>query len=516
MTTKTFRAPNMLQVLEQVRHELGDDAIVVSMRKVPGGPSWQIWRNPAVEVIAMNNPNSLRTHVASAYKNPPQTPVAVNSDIEVYRESKNDPSVSETVQALSHLKKKTVKNLRPFNPPHITSNEGKTSIDNLVQQTLELEKQALNILYQTKPLQDNNQSVKKDLKRLELEKKPTKIKPVIEKTKNKTSVNDYVDYSPSVETEPEVLPPLLLQSYLQAQPIPQVSNQPQRDIQSQQKNQITINLPKSKKSEIELWSLSSQLYKAHKQLLDQGVDEELILKTINFCLDVLPTTALEDDLRVRYMLQRQLEAEIRILGKQEVFIPKSIFFIGSSGAGKTNTCAKLAAYSIHKCGKNIAWICADTVRTGGIAQARTFTELLNVPLQIAYTPKEMEEGINTEANADCIFIDTADCNPRNENSVVELGNFITQISVRSVYIIIPATTKEVDLKQTIAAFKPFRIKGLIITKMDETLTFGSVFNIAWRSQIPLAFFCTGTHVLNDLRPASAQLLVDALFGEGLV
>ena len=52
MQTKTYRAPNMLAALQEIQRELGPNAIVLSMREVSGGPSWQVWNKPGVEVVA--------------------------------------------------------------------------------------------------------------------------------------------------------------------------------------------------------------------------------------------------------------------------------------------------------------------------------------------------------------------------------------------------------------------------------------------------------------------------------
>ena len=52
MLTKTFRAPNMLEALQEIQKELGPDAIVLSMREIPAGPLWQVWNKPGVEVVA--------------------------------------------------------------------------------------------------------------------------------------------------------------------------------------------------------------------------------------------------------------------------------------------------------------------------------------------------------------------------------------------------------------------------------------------------------------------------------
>jgi len=87
---------------------------------------------------------------------------------------------------------------------------------------------------------------------------------------------------------------------------------------------------------------------------------------------------------------------------------------------------------------------------------------------------------------------------------------------RNTWIVAPVTSREVDLRNALAAFAPFRANGLVLTKMDETNSFGAGFNLAFNSQIPLTFFTNGTRVINDLVPARAELLCRALFNERFV
>ena len=52
MVKKTFKADSALQTLQLVQAELGASAIVVSMREIPAGPSWNPWKKSSVEIVA--------------------------------------------------------------------------------------------------------------------------------------------------------------------------------------------------------------------------------------------------------------------------------------------------------------------------------------------------------------------------------------------------------------------------------------------------------------------------------
>jgi flagellar biosynthesis protein FlhF len=80
-------------------------------------------------------------------------------------------------------------------------------------------------------------------------------------------------------------------------------------------------------------------------------------------------------------------------------------------------------------------------------------------------------------------------------------------------LIVPATTKESDLFQLSASLGIFSMNGVIITKLDETHSFGSVYNFARRNQIPLGYFTTGRDAANHFEVADPTRLVSALFGK---
>ena len=191
-----------------------------------------------------------------------------------------------------------------------------------------------------------------------------------------------------------------------------------------------------------------------------------------------------------------------------------ICLVGASGSGKTTTISKLAVHFSKALGKRVVWICADTVRAGAIAETRAYADAVGVPLRLVYTPQDLKETIKAEQNADVVLVDTPGYNPCDEAQMMELGSMLTQVPERSTYLVTPATTKEADLLQAVASLGLFKIRGLIVTKLDETYSFGNIYNFVFQSQLPMALFSTGKQVLGDLRHAEASKLVAALFGKG--
>ncbi len=276
-------------------------------------------------------------------------------------------------------------------------------------------------------------------------------------------------------------------------------------------------LTKSKPVEIQTESPKNpQLHKnlslVAEQLALQGLNKKLVDKIISTNFDSLSPAALDDRPRLERFIKHQLEVCLTPVRKSLAFVPSRVMVLtGMSGSGKTSTCAKLASFYTITLGKKVVWIEADTVRTSAIAEARTYTETLGIPLFLAYTPQELTELIASQSDADLILVDTTSVNPRIEDSLIELGSLLTTTPTGSTYLVVSATTKEDDLLQVEKTLGQFGLKGAILTKTDETGTFGAAFDLLWLSKLPLFFTTSGISIFGNLRPGNPDQLVNALF-----
>jgi flagellar biosynthesis protein FlhF len=257
--------------------------------------------------------------------------------------------------------------------------------------------------------------------------------------------------------------------------------------------------------------IPSTLMAIKQSLLDQGVNAQLINKIIDANLDALSPSILEDYSRLDRFIKHQLTASLPPTRKSLALVPSKVMALtGLSGCGKTSCCAKLASFYMITMGKKVVWIEADTVRTSAIAEARTYAETLGIPLFLAYTPQELAELLESQKDADLILVDTAGCNPRNEDNVVELGSFLSVVPSGCTYLIASATTKEQDLSQTEKTLHQFGLKGVILTKTDETGSFGASYNLLWQSKLPLYFVSSGHQIFGNLKPGNPEQLAAAV------
>jgi flagellar biosynthesis protein FlhF len=255
-------------------------------------------------------------------------------------------------------------------------------------------------------------------------------------------------------------------------------------------------------------SLRSLLDKLASQEMDAAYLKQLKELALRSC----SPSMMENENKVKEFLARCISANLPVKKWNNTDVPARVMvFVGMSGCGKTDVLAKIAIFYSTLLSKKVVWVCADTTRTGGIAEAKVYASAAGIPLEFAYTPEETKEAIEKHADADLILVDTPGFNPTDEANEVELGSFLSEIPGAQPYLVTAATAKESDTLFVFDSLKYFGLKGNVVTKLDETRTFGSVVNFTRKSGLPLVFFSSSRKANIGLKVADSDLLVQTLF-----
>lgn len=475
MTTQTFRAPSTQEALEQIQNELGPEAIVVSVRQVPAGPAWQVWKQPEVEVVALQAP--LPTGGAK-------------------RETRRPPA--EPANATPASNRSDIENL--LNSLALQLNQQQITKSNQAARQSQPEKSSAAPLETQTKASAGAAALARALIAARDSGQDDAARRVIDQLQAAQTGKQHAE---TAAVRPPVFPHVRRGEACVA-PTNDARAAHFDDAHAAHTNDAHAALPCPPSAEA---ALPPALSQARRGLHEQGLDSSLLDKTLASCKALNPAT-LNDAGRVRLHFQRQLAAYIRTA--QNELTAKVLFLIGSSGSGKTTACAKLAAYHASQ-GKEVVWVSADTVRAGAIGLARAYTDALGIPLRLAYTPEELAAIVNAENGADLILVDTPACNPRSQESLVELGGLLNAVPRRAAWLVAPANTSEASLLQTHTAFSLFGVQGLVFTRIDEAASYGSVFNLAWRSQLPIAYISNGSRAAADFFPAQAEYVTGLLF-----
>ncbi|SEN58169.1 flagellar biosynthesis protein FlhF [Amphibacillus marinus] len=194
----------------------------------------------------------------------------------------------------------------------------------------------------------------------------------------------------------------------------------------------------------------------------------------------------------------------------KTFATRFIHLVGPTGVGKTTTIAKLAAKSLLKDGKKVALITTDTYRIAAIEQLRTYAKILDIPLEIAYNIEDYQKARLKFQAYDTVFVDTAGRNFQDEKYINELGNVVDLDHDIETYLVMALTAKAADLDSIYKKFATVPIKGLILTKQDETASMGSVLNLTYANPISIAFITNGQDVPDDIVDPTPAYLTELL------
>ncbi|MGQ9007397.1 flagellar biosynthesis protein FlhF [Bacillus stercoris] len=249
--------------------------------------------------------------------------------------------------------------------------------------------------------------------------------------------------------------------------------------------------------------LPEPLRKAEKLLQETGIKESTKTSTLKKLLRFSVEAGGLNEENVVGKLQEILCDTLPSADKwQEPIHSKYIVLFGSTGAGKTTTLAKLAAISMLEKQKKIAFITTDTYRIAAVEQLKTYAELLQAPVEVCYTKEEFEQAKELFSEYDHVFVDTAGRNFKNQQYIDELKETIPFESSIQSFLVLSATAKYEDMKHIVKRFSSVPVNQFIFTKIDETTSLGSVFNILAESKIGVGFMTNGQNVPEDIQTVS--------------
>lgn len=200
--------------------------------------------------------------------------------------------------------------------------------------------------------------------------------------------------------------------------------------------------------------------------------------------------------------------------QSEIIEKKFVMLVGSTGVGKTTTLAKLAGRAVIEEGKKAAFLTADTFRIAAIDQLRTYADILNVPIKVAYSAEDFRRQLAGFATCDRVFIDTAGRNFQDRKYVDELRQAIYPDEQIAVYLVLAATAKYEDMERMMKQFSDMPIERFIITKVDETQTIGAIISVLLNHpDIGVAYATNGQNVPDDLFAPDPRRLIERLLGD---
>jgi flagellar biosynthesis protein FlhF len=251
-----------------------------------------------------------------------------------------------------------------------------------------------------------------------------------------------------------------------------------------------------------------------QRLLDEGLRPEYVAEVEAEVFRGLGLEELQEEEPVagvarRYFLKHFM-VERRKLAQPGT--RRVVALVGPTGVGKTTTVAKLAAqYSLFG-NHSVGLLTVDTYRIAAVDQLKTYAEIINLPVEVAFSPQEVKEALARLSDREIILLDTAGRSQKNDAQMDELRAYLDAAKPDEVHLVLSTTTKQRDLDDCLAQFHETGFRQLIFTKLDETDAYGAIFNCAREARCPITYLTFGQNVPDDIEEASQERLADLLIG----
>jgi len=245
-----------------------------------------------------------------------------------------------------------------------------------------------------------------------------------------------------------------------------------------------------------------------QQLLDTGLSPALIRKVVQ----QLPDDVADPMAWAAAVLEHNV-----ITDEQEAALEDTggVFaLIGSTGVGKTTSCAKVAAaFAARHGASQLGLITLDAYRVAAHEQLRTYGRILGVPVHTAHDRASLEDLLELLSAKKMVLIDTAGMAQRDVRTK-ELLDMLSHPSIQKLLVVNAAAQGE-TVEDVMIAYDANKCRGVIVSKLDEAVKLGPALDALIRHKCKVVGVANGQRVPEDWHRLSAQALVQrALRGGG--
>lgn len=471
MKVRRITASNMQKALRKVSEEMGADAVILSNRKVDGG----------VEIVAAEDyPNSseqVATSSNTSNKNQPKPSIKQSFDVQnAEREVNRQLELQDTLAAWKHAQ--------------TDANKSQSKIKKTAARTPQ------NLIA------SNNETLQSIISRNDLSAK---------KRSNSQKTMGSENTFASMKAELDQLEKMLAADANQAAWTPSLMHTDFQDVDIGIA-QIPMDQPKVTRREstarmLPAWSHYSPCNLVQAELWDRwkrtGLEDWL-------CFDITSDIqGFENQKQAWKKGVDRIQAKIPIAKETWMEGGGVLAIVGPTGAGKTTTTCKLAVEKVLSQGANsVALVTTDNYRIAAHGQLLTLGRILGIRVKTLQAGQSIKECLQELREYPSILIDTAGLTAHDPDLSMQMDLLQQSRSEFDVMLALPGTSQGRCLRRLIDLYRPLNPSACVLTKLDEADAMGEVLSVVIEQKMPIAFVSQGQRIPDDLKPASAQLLLE--------
>ena len=261
--------------------------------------------------------------------------------------------------------------------------------------------------------------------------------------------------------------------------------------------------------------MPEKLFDVYVDLIQREVGEELARELIADVQKQMTGNQIASPELVRQKVTEAIDAMVATAGpicRNLNGAARVVALIGPTGVGKTTTIAKLAADFKLRQNKKVGLITIDTYRIAAVEQLRTYAQIIDVPLKVVVSPSELKRAIDLMADMDLILIDTAGRAQTDTIKLNELKAFLDAASPDEVHLVLSSTAHHTHMLSAAEEFAKIGVDRLILTKLDEAISFGVVLSVMQKVKASLSYITTGQDVPDDIEVGNGRRVAQMILG----
>ncbi|MGE0171789.1 MAG: hypothetical protein AB7T49_03355 [Oligoflexales bacterium] len=186
-------------------------------------------------------------------------------------------------------------------------------------------------------------------------------------------------------------------------------------------------------------------------------------------------------------------------------------FVGANGVGKTSVVSKLAQEFSKGEKKSVLLISMDTKRLAANEHLRIIAKVLGVRFEEARNSDELE-SLLTNHQSDVVLVDTYGLSPKNQKEFQPIQEMKKLNVPLDFHLVLSTTESNSHQDRTVRFFTALGLQSLIFNKLDESWSYGNIFNLSTKWAVPLSYFGVGPSIPEDIERASRERVIERIFG----
>lgn len=184
--------------------------------------------------------------------------------------------------------------------------------------------------------------------------------------------------------------------------------------------------------------------------------------------------------------------------------------VGPTGVGKTTTTAKLAARCVLRHGPSkVALVTTDSYRIGAHEQLRIYGRILGVTVYLVKDAAELRQTLLELQHKHMVLVDTMGMSQK-DKLVPEMTDMLAGCDVQRL-LLLSSTSRGDTLDDVVRAYQGNNLAGCILTKIDEAASLAAPLDVIMRHGLKLHYVSNGQRVPEDLHLPNRGYLLHRAF-----